>query len=113
MRIAALALAALALAPLPAGADAAAPSGQEIFLGQKCNLCHSVQAAGIAAKIQSDKNKAPDLGGTAVADDATLVPFLRGEAELAGAKHPKKITASDEEVVALLAWLRGLAKGGE
>ena len=31
----------------PKAAAAAAPDGKAIFLAQKCNLCHSVSAAGI------------------------------------------------------------------
>ncbi len=38
--------------------------GKQIFLAQKCNLCHSVPPAGIAATVKSERMKGPDLVGS-------------------------------------------------
>ena len=48
----------------PAAAQAAKVlDGKQIFLAQKCNLCHAVSPAGIAATTKSEKMKGPDLVG--------------------------------------------------
>jgi mono/diheme cytochrome c family protein len=97
----------LALAPAPS--DAAAPDGRQVFLAQKCNLCHSVSTADIAATTKSEKMKGPDLVG--VAHDAQLLmQYLRREAEIEGKKHGKGFTGSDEELGALIAWIRAQKK---
>ena len=85
-----------------AAQDAAA--GQEVFMAQKCNLCHSVSTVGIEAKTTSEKMKGPDLVGVKE-DAATLAPYLKGESELNGAKHKKKATCSDAELKTLIDWI--------
>jgi mono/diheme cytochrome c family protein len=102
-------LAALGSGPAaaPAAAQAAkVPDGKQIFLAQKCNLCHSVSTAGIAATTKSDKMKGPDLVGEAKRDAKLLNGYLRKTADLNGKKHAKQFTGSDEELGALIAWLQ-------
>ena len=105
----ALALIALfaVLAAAPPGvyaAEAKTLDGKQIFLAQKCNLCHSVSSAGIT---QTSKMKAPDLTGLASKLDAQkLNDFLRKKTDIGGKKHPKEFTGSDEEIGALIAWLQ-------
>lgn len=93
----------VAPAARPAAAQDAAP-GQDIFMAQKCNLCHSVSTVSIEAKTTSDKMKGPDLVGIS-ADAATLTPYLKGESEINGAKHKKKATCSDDELKVLIEWV--------
>lgn len=79
--------------------------GQATFMAQKCNLCHSVSTADIEAKM-SGKMAGPDLVGTVDERGAeVLTEYLRGDAEIDGAKHKKKFTGSDEELGALIEWL--------
>jgi mono/diheme cytochrome c family protein len=81
--------------------------GRQIFLAQKCNLCHSVSSAGIQATVKSEKMKGPDLTGAAPKRDATLLNgYLRKKADINGKKHGKEFTGSDEEIGALIAWLQ-------
>ena len=91
-------------------ASAAEPSkldGKQIFLAQKCNLCHTVSSAGIQATTKSEKLKGPDLTGLAPKEDAKLLnDYLRKKAEVHGKKHSKEFTGSDEEMGALIAWLQ-------
>ena len=81
-----------------------AAAGQEIFMAQKCNLCHDVSTVGIKAKTTSEKMKGPDLVGISE-DAATLTPYLKGESELNGTKHKKKATCSDAELKTLIDWI--------
>ena len=90
-------------AALQEGSGTAA-AGQEIFMAQKCNLCHDVSTVGIKAKTTSEKMKGPDLVGIST-DAATLAPYLKGESELNGAKHKKKATCSDAELKTLIDWI--------
>lgn len=81
--------------------------GKQIFLAQKCNLCHTVSSAGIQATVKSEKMKGPDLTGLAPKVDASLLnDYLRKKVEINGKKHGKEFTGSDEEIGALIAWLQ-------
>lgn len=95
----------------PTGAAAAeAPKvldGKQIFLAQKCNVCHTVSSAGVQATTKSAKMKGPDLTGVAPKRDARLLnDYLRKKAEINGKKHSKEFTDGDEEIGALIAWLQ-------
>ena len=95
----------------PAAAAAAqAPTvldGKQIFLTQKCNVCHSVSSAGIQATVKSEKMKGPDLTGVAPKLDAQLLnDYLRKKAEINSKKHGKEFSGSDEEIGTLIAWLQ-------
>jgi mono/diheme cytochrome c family protein len=80
--------------------------GKQIFLAQKCNLCHSVPPAGIAATVKSERMKGPDLVGLSQKDATLLNGYLRKTANINGKKHAKQFTGSDEEIGALIAWLQ-------
>lgn len=81
--------------------------GKQIFLAQKCNLCHAVSSAGIEATVKSEKMKGPDLTGVAPKMEARLInDYLHKKAEIKGKKHGKEFTGSDEEMGALIAWLQ-------
>jgi cytochrome c5 len=86
------------------GSGTASNAGQEIFMAQKCNLCHAVSTVGIEAKTKSEKMKGPDMVGLEI-DAATIIPYLKGETELNGAKHKKKATCSDDELKTLIDWV--------
>jgi mono/diheme cytochrome c family protein len=81
--------------------------GKQIFLAQKCSLCHDVSSSDIKATTKSEKMKGPDLTGAASKRDARLLnDYLRKKAEINGKKHGKEFTGSDEEIGALIAWLQ-------
>lgn len=95
----------------PAAAPAAAQAGKvldgkQIFLAQKCNLCHAVSPAGIEATTKSEKMKGPDLVGLAKTDAKLINGYLRKVADINKKKHVKQFTGSDEELGALIAWLQ-------
>jgi mono/diheme cytochrome c family protein len=99
-------LLALTLAAVVAAPAAGALDGRQVFLDQKCNMCHGVAAAGIAAKVTSGKMAGPELGGITERVEADWVKqWVRQEATRDGAKHQKKFTGSDEELAALIDWL--------
>ena len=82
----------------------AAPDGKQIFLDQKCNMCHTVSSAGITP---TSKIKAPDLSGLASKEEAAwLTKFLKKEADKNGKKHLKNFTGTDEDLAAVVAWLQ-------
>lgn len=81
--------------------------GKQLFLAQRCNLCHTVSSADIQATTKSEKMKGPDLTGLASKLDAKLIgDYLRKKIEINGKKHGKAFTGSDEEIGALIAWLQ-------
>lgn len=89
------------------GAAAPAKDGKQIFLDQKCNLCHSVSSAGIERTMKSEKMAGPDLTNLAAKQDAaTLTKFLKKEADINGKKHGKAFTGSDDDLKALVSWLQ-------
>ncbi|MES1240916.1 MAG: cytochrome c [Acidobacteriota bacterium] len=94
------------LVPGPGAAQPAGmtPDGKALFLGQKCNVCHSIPPAGVERTMKS--SKAPDLVGLAKVDAKLLTGYLRKTAEINGKKHVKPFTGSDAELGALIAWLQ-------
>lgn len=100
-------LAAFYSGPASGAAAPAKLDGKQIFLAQKCNLCHSVSSAGIERTMKSEKMAGPDLTNTAAKVDAgALTKFLRKEGEINGKKHGKGFTGTDEELGAMIAWLQ-------
>jgi mono/diheme cytochrome c family protein len=94
----------------PAGAQEARKvlDGKQVFLDQKCNMCHGVSAAGITA---TSKIKAADLTDVAAKLDAAwLGKYLRKQADSKGKQHTKAFTGSDEELGAMIAWLQKQVK---
>lgn len=104
-RLPLIAVAALCLAGAALVAPAAAEDGKEIFLAQKCNLCHAVSSADIEAKTTNEKLKGPDLSTTPERDAAWLSAYLKQEEMLEDEKHKKVFKGSDEELQALIDWL--------
>lgn len=81
--------------------------GKQIFLAQKCNLCHAVSSAGIVATAKSEKMRGPDLTGVTPKLDARILnDYLRKKSTIHDKKHGKEFTGSDEEMGALIAWLQ-------
>lgn len=99
-------LAGEAVQAVPAGEGGAKLDGKEIFLATKCDLCHSVSAAGIQAKAKSEKMQGKDLTDVGTRHEREWIgKFVRGEETLDGAKHKRPFKGSDEELKALLDWL--------
>jgi mono/diheme cytochrome c family protein len=95
---------------VPASA-AAPPDGKAIFLAQKCNLCHSVSAAGIERQTKSEKVAGPDLTtATAKHDKAFLEKFLLKQETVDGKKHGKEWKGTPQELDALIDWLKQAKK---
>ncbi|MFH1502465.1 MAG: cytochrome c [Candidatus Eisenbacteria bacterium] len=115
-----LAIAALLVSLVPAafaGAKEAEepvrPAGERIFLEAKCNMCHTVVAAGIGeprvTEEGEDVSLPPDLsvtGSSRVAEWLDL--YLLKKEAIDGSKHKKKFKGSDEERSLLVKWLVSL-----
>lgn len=94
------------LGPAPTVVAQAVPDGKAVFEAEKCSLCHGVQAAGIAAKTTSDKLKGPDLSGYEPESGFNVGGYLHKKVEKDGEAHRREFKGSDEELQALLAWLK-------
>ena len=93
----------------PAAADTA--TGAELFHTLKCQLCHSVPAAGIEAKAKSDKVKGADLGTAAAELTAeAMISYVRRETEIDDKQHKKEFKGTDEELAAIVDWLLELSR---
>jgi mono/diheme cytochrome c family protein len=97
-------LVAVVLAALAFGPSASAVDGKEIFLAQKCNMCHSVSTAGIERTTKSEKMAAKDLINLDK-DAAALTKYIKKETDLDGKKHGKAWTGTDEELGAVVTWI--------
>lgn len=94
---------------------------KEIFLDKKCNRCHSISAAGIERKGESEGSdetvaQPPDLSHVGKYHD---VAFIKGfvtkttdhvahEGVAATGKHPMKFKGSDDELDKVATWLASL-----
>lgn len=99
-----------AISPSGTGPQAAEESaGQAAFLANKCQTCHAVPSVQIEAKVKSEKMKGPDLpGGAASVDAGELGKYLRKQAQLDGKDHKKEYKGTDEDLTAIIDWLRGM-----
>jgi len=96
----------LAPGPQAADGDSSDQNGKEIFLAQKCNLCHSVTSAGIESKMKSGKMKGPDLTGiTSRQETDWIAKFVRKKVQKDGKDHQKGFKGSDDDLEALISWL--------
>jgi cytochrome c553 len=81
------------------------PSGQKIFLNNKCTVCHSVQKAGIT----SNKKDAIDLSKTGDNYKADfIIPYLNKEVKQNDKLHKTAFKGSGEDLTSLAAWLTSL-----
>jgi mono/diheme cytochrome c family protein len=97
--------------PAPRAGAAEPLDGKAVFMAQKCNLCHGVEAEGIASKATSEKTKGPDLSSVGLERDAAWIEkFLRREEKIDGKVHKKETKATDQELKALASWLASLKK---
>ncbi len=92
-----------------AAEEAAALDGKALFTDvHKCNMCHAVPAADIAAKTKSEKMKGADLGGKIEGELAEIAAYVRKKGELDGKTHKKPFKGTDEELQAIVDWLGSL-----
>ncbi len=89
--------------------EAPALDGKALFTDtHKCNMCHAVPAADVAAKTKNEKMKGGDLGGKVEGEFAEIAAYVRKEGELDGKTHKKPFKGTDEELQAIVDWLGSL-----
>lgn len=86
------------------------PAGQKVFTEAKCQMCHTIYAAGIgeppAEDAKKDKSGPPDLSMTGVSRTAEwLSLFLQKKETLNDKQHMMSFKGSDEELTTLVDWL--------
>ncbi|MCP3960699.1 MAG: cytochrome c [bacterium] len=83
--------------------------GKALFTDtHKCNMCHAVPVAEIAAKTKNEKMKGADLGGKVEGELAEIAAYVRKEADIDGKTHKKPFKGTDEELQAIIDWLGSL-----
>jgi len=96
------------------GAGTTDSTGKSIFLANKCNTCHSIQAQGIAKagnESTNAKNPPPDLSGVGLKHQAAwIAKYLQKKETLDDEKHLKKFKGPDEDLATLAAWLESQKK---
>lgn len=80
-------------------------SGKDIFLNNKCNVCHGISSLEITGKPNY-----PDLSefGKKEVTLEFVKKFLNKEEKQNGKAHPVKFKGSDEELTVLVTWLQTL-----
>ena len=94
-----------AVFPSAPQASGEALDGKAVFLAEKCNTCHGVPAAGIEAKVKSEKMKGPDLPACHT-EGEWMASYLRQEEVEGHPKHKQAFKGSDEELGAVIEWIR-------
>jgi hypothetical protein len=87
-------------------AGAAAPPGQQVFVDQKCNNCHSVSSAGIEAKMKTNSVDLAGIGGKK--DAAWIKDFIEQKNDLDGKKHKAAFKGTPEQLTQVVDFLAGL-----
>jgi cytochrome c2 len=95
----------LALRAPSAAVAAGEHPGQTVFLAQKCDMCHSIDALAIAATTKSDKMKGPDLSNAAARSAEWTAKWLQRQEQVDGKTHKKEWKGTDEELANLVAFL--------
>lgn len=99
-----LTAAALIFALVTVSSFAEEGAAKQMFLDQKCNMCHSVSTMDIEATTKSERMKGPDLVNLDY-ETEWVVMYLKKEADKDGKKHMKPVKGSDEEIEALAMWI--------
>ena len=100
-----IAIATLAVAPVPAQKETA----QETFVRLKCNQCHAIETLGVERTSTSDKMKGKDLSDVGSTREASwIIQYVKKELEEEGKLHKRSFKGTDEEMVAIAAWLETL-----
>jgi len=80
--------------------------GKTIFKNNKCQSCHSIEAAGMKKK---PNQKPPDLSAVGSKHEAAfLAAFLKKKEAINDKKHAISFKGSDEELETLVQWLVSL-----
>lgn len=78
------------------------PDGKQIFMDNKCNMCHSIEVL----EIEGKKKDSADLSTTGADHDAEfLMQYLKKEAATGEDEHKVKFKGTDEELQVLVDWL--------
>jgi mono/diheme cytochrome c family protein len=88
----------------------AAPDGKAIFLENKCNMCHTIDAVQIA-KISGKPtpNGPPDLSTVGSRHNAEwITKYVKKEIDQNSKKHMKAYTGKPEDLQTLATWLESL-----
>ena len=91
----------------------ATPAGQQVFVAQKCQMCHTVYSVGIGEPPAEDAKEEeeaaagpPDLSLAGTGRTAEwLSLFLQKKEALNEKKHMMTFKGADEELAALTNWL--------
>lgn len=100
----------LVLGLVGAATNATAADGKELFLGNKCNLCHSIESQGIEKKSEKMKGAELSDAGSRVESAEWLKGFMKQEELKEGEKHKKKFKGTDEELDTIVNWVLSLKK---
>src|SRR5262249_53887447 len=110
-------VASLAQQPAQPAAPKGAKDGKSIFLENRCNSCHTIQAQAITRKKvegededkEKDKKKPPDLSSVGLERKAPwMQKFLMKQETIDGEHHRKKFKGSEQDLQTLTAWLETL-----
>lgn len=102
-------------AGLAAADDESPPEAKELFLANKCNLCHSIDSYEVVRKTKSEKIKGPDLSDVGSRHAADWIAGFLNRLELLNDKrHKKEFKGAPKEAQELAEWLASLeAPSGE
>jgi hypothetical protein len=88
------------------------PAGMRVFLSYKCDMCHTVWAAGIGSAPSPGPTTEDEMDLSKVGETRTrswLSLYLLKKEAIEGAKHYKAFTGTEQEEDELVAWLVGLS----
>jgi len=114
-----LALAAAALSPAPPPNADPVPENIKSLFGQRCSACHrgrnpsgklNLEPANVHAVLGAPSRQAPPLKviDTADPEASYLLKKIRREKGISGRPMPPGKALSEEELLALAAWIQGL-----
>lgn len=106
--LATMALVGMGLVASGEEAEQVASSGKEVFLAQKCNLCHSIEALGIEKRSKSESAATQGSDLSTIGDQHTaewIASYLKKEETLNDKEHKKSFRGEAADLQALVEWL--------
>lgn len=84
--------------------------GKALFVASRCNLCHSVNSAGVPSVAPAGgEMKIVDLSGLSKKRETEwLKAYLEKKEDLDGKRHPPRFKGEQSELDALVKWLMTL-----
>lgn len=99
-------MAAICLCSQPSFGQESIPTGKDIFVGEKCDRCHSIASLNIKHTGPKEISDLSNVGSRF--SEEFLIKYLNREETINGKKHLKNLKSEGADIETLSRWLATL-----